>query len=336
MVEALVSNGDPGQGLELIHQVQRAADTAGLLNAIIYCSVLKGFSHRKQFDRVWAVYKEMLDLKIDLSVTTYNALLDACARSADMWRVPKLLDEMAHQGIELNTISYSTILKGYCMESKLDMAFDILETMKLNKQCRPDEVTFNSLIDGCARKGLFDRGVALLKEMEEFGIPPTNFTLSVLVKLAGRSRKLDMAFELTSKLSLQYNFKLNAQVYSNLINACIQNKDIPRAFSVLQMMLEDEVQPEVRTYQLLIDASTSLGRYDDAAELLRAALGLSEVLPSLAGFNRASLQPKGGLPKAMVTQVLEEMNKGGHWALVEHTMQDMQRQLSFSIGKNQR
>ena len=36
--------------------------------------------------------------------------------------------------------------------------------MQANTDLHPDEVTYNTLLDGCARYGLFDRGLEVLAE----------------------------------------------------------------------------------------------------------------------------------------------------------------------------
>merc|ERR1719195_2558589 len=113
-----------------------------------------------------------------------------------MARVPAILEEMCDQQITPNIVTYSTILKGYCNERSIEKALELLEDMKKTTEFRPDEITYNTLLDGCARVGLYDRGVALLSEMQQEGVRPSNFTLSVLAKLATRSKRPDLAFEL--------------------------------------------------------------------------------------------------------------------------------------------
>lgn len=39
-----------------------------------------------------------------------------------------------------------------------------VQEMKRNPDLTPDEVTFNTLMDGCARHGLYERGMQLLEE----------------------------------------------------------------------------------------------------------------------------------------------------------------------------
>merc|ERR1719478_775030 len=80
MVEAVVSLGDTEGAYDLTHQVSEDTSCTGVLNSVIYCSVLKGFTREKKIDRVFSVYADMESSKVDLSVVTYNTMIDACAR----------------------------------------------------------------------------------------------------------------------------------------------------------------------------------------------------------------------------------------------------------------
>lgn len=304
MVEALASNGEPEAGYELIREQMRDPQTCGLVNAVIYCSVLKGFSHRKRFDQVWEVYEEMKVEKLQFSIVTYNTLIDACSRSGEMGRIQALLEEMASAQIDPNLITYSTVIKGYCQENRLHKAFELLEDMKRTKQFCPDEVTYNTLLDGCARYGMWDRGIALLDEMEKAGVAPSNFTLSVLVKLANRSKRPDKGFELTESLCAKYHIRLNVHVFNNLVHCCTAHGDLRKGLEVLERMLREKVRPDPRTYMLLLRGCISAQAPDDAAGLLRAAAGLRGAHP-VVGNNGSLAQPKGGLASELVSEVLE-------------------------------
>lgn len=305
MVEALCSNGEVEAGYELINEMLKDEQWSPLVNAVIYCSVLKGFSHQKRFDRLWTVYKEMLGHNLQFSIVTFNTLVDACSRNSEMSRIPALLKDMIAQGIQPNLITYSAVLKGYCQENRIEEAFSVVEGMVQTTSLRPDEIMFNTLLDGCARQGLYSRGTGVLEDMQKANVAPTNYTLSVLVKLASRSKKLDKAFEFCEEIPTKYKFRLNVHVYSNLVNACIMSKDLGRAFGVFEKMLTERVRPETRTYTLLIRACVANGEADDAAGLLRAAVGLSGVHRSLSKYDSRLLQPQGGLASALITEVIE-------------------------------
>eukprot|EP00429_Kryptoperidinium_foliaceum_P053048 CAMPEP_0176074026 /NCGR_PEP_ID=MMETSP0120_2-20121206/36991_1 /TAXON_ID=160619 /ORGANISM="Kryptoperidinium foliaceum, Strain CCMP 1326" /LENGTH=1009 /DNA_ID=CAMNT_0017407715 /DNA_START=80 /DNA_END=3109 /DNA_ORIENTATION=- len=306
-VEALAANGQVDAAYELIREQLADPQVRPLVNAVIFCSVLKGFSHRKRFDRVWAVYEEMKAAKLECSVVTFNTLVDACARSGEMGRVPQLLDDMGAQGIEPNLITYTAVIKGYCQHKRLDSAFELLEDMKRSRNLIPDEVTYNTLIDGCARYGMYERGIAVLREMKENGVPPSNFTLSVLVKLASRCKRPDGAFELCEKICAEYGLRLCVHVFNNLIHACTSSGDFPRALKVAARMLGERVRPDTRTYSLLLWGALAERAQDDIAGLLRAAARLPGAHPMLlnAASSAMALTPKGGLSREAVSEALE-------------------------------
>merc|ERR1719482_460014 len=167
-------------------------------------------------------------------MVTFNTLIDACARSGDLSRIPLLLRDIESQGLKMGLVTYSVILKGYCQKNMLDEAFELFYDMIENAGLQPDEIMYNSLLDGCARQGLYDRGMKLFRKMEESGVRPSNYTLSVLVKMANRGKKLGKAFELYKELSSKHNFRMNVHVFGNLIQACIAHREVSRGMSVLE------------------------------------------------------------------------------------------------------
>jgi len=282
------------------------------VNAIIYCSVLKGFSHRKLFHRVWEVHDEMRQQKLQYSIVTYNTLIDACIRSGEMTRIAALLELMASDNIRPNVITHSTVLKGYCQDNRVDKAFEVLEDMKRCPDFAPDEVTYNTLLDGCARHGMLERGLELLKDMEASNVTPSNFTLSVVVKLANRSKQPDKGFELCYSLSRKYNIRLNMHVYNNLIHASTAHGNLPRALDVFKEMLSAKARPDNRTYTLLLRALIDAASATEAAGLLRASTGLPGVPQWLTQYKPAALQPKGGMSDAVIVEVLEGIADACH------------------------
>merc|ERR1719222_1321568 len=120
---------------------------------------------------------------------------------------------MEQHKIQPNIITYSTILKGHCHAGDLQLAFSVLKDMRRDTSLKPDEIMYNSLLDGCAQNNLYEEGVSLLEQMQKEGIAPSNFTLSIMVKLLNRSRRVEQAFDLVRDLPQKYKFKPNAHVY---------------------------------------------------------------------------------------------------------------------------
>merc|ERR1719408_556946 len=100
-----------------------------------------------------------------------------------MEQVSLVIENMKRNRIWPNVITYSTMLKGHCQAGDIQAAFSILEQMKKDTKLKPDEIMYNSLLDGCAQANLVEEGLRLLEEMQQASIKPSNFTLSVMVKL---------------------------------------------------------------------------------------------------------------------------------------------------------
>merc|ERR1719401_2617042 len=253
------------------------------------------------------MYQEMRSHKMQLSIVTFNTLVDACARCGELTFIPAILEGMQDQGVKPNTITYSAIIKGYCSQDQMPKAFQLLREMKRSSANRPDEITYNTVLDGCARYGLWDKGLEVLEDMQEAGIPPSNFTLTVLAKLAHHCRRLESAFEMCDRLSKKYHIHLNIHVYNNLVQACEGDGQHARAIEVFMRLLRDEVRPDQRTYALILRSCISAGEAEEAAGLLRVGVGMPRAHPGIAGPLAALAQPRGGIAAELISEVLESM-----------------------------
>merc|ERR1719272_836203 len=307
MIEAIVSNGDTEGAYDLIQQIQDDEHCRSALNSVVYCSVLKGFTRERKIDRAMAVYKEMREGSAELSVIMFNTLIDTCARCGRMDYLPNLLADMKTQRLTPNIVTYSTMLKGYCQNGEVQKGFAILEQMKTEAHLKPDEIMYNSLLDGCAQNNLFEEGLRLLEEMQTGGVKPSNFTLSIVVKLMNRARRLDQAFSLVADITQKYHFHANMHVYTNLVHACVQNHQLKRGMGVLEQMVAEGIAPDSRTYAILVRASISKELFDQAVGLLKGALGLEEALP----FLQTSCAVCTNLDSALVNEVPENLADRG-------------------------
>merc|ERR1740133_189763 len=139
-----------------------------------------------------------------------------------MERVPALLEDMnmAMPPVQPDIVTYSTIVKGFCNTGSLDRALQILKEMQTSGKHEADELMYNSLLDGCAKEHRPDDALKLLGDMRKSGVSPSNYTLSMLVKLMGRCKRLNQAFPLLEEISQEYGLKINVQVYTCLIQGC--------------------------------------------------------------------------------------------------------------------
>merc|ERR1719512_437180 len=290
LTEALVINGYTDEAWELLHKQLECAERRGCINTVIYSTVLKGFAYLKRMDKVFVVYEEMRAKDIPCNTITYNTLLDACAKACAMNKASQLLEDMGKSCVEPDIITYSTLIKGYCAEGDVDRAFHILDEMKRDNKFSPDEIMYNSILDGCAKQHRVDDALRMLEEMKSSGVSPSNYTLSILVKLLGHARRLNQAFQMVEDMSTQNGFRPNVQVYTCLVQACIQNRRLEKALALHETMVSDAgCRVDDKFYAVLARGCLQLHQPLKAAEVVRAAY-------QLPGHSLGSPARRGGTP----------------------------------------
>merc|ERR1719333_1991358 len=278
MVDALVRNSLPDEAFDLVRGIRDESEYADILNTVIYSTLLKGFAQSRQPGRVQDVFEEMKQMGIACNTVSYNTMLDANAMTGKMDRADELFREMQASGVSPDVITYSTLVKGYCQAGDIDRGYQVLNEMVANGVHEPDEILYNSLLDGCAKQHRVDDALKLLEDMHKHNVRPSNFTLSILVKLLGRSRRLNQAFSMVEETCKRFDLQANVHVYTCLIYACFQNRQMGRALELHDNMINEAgVEPDSRTYAVLTRGCLNAGSLEKAADVVRAAYGLSPV-----------------------------------------------------------
>merc|ERR1719506_210792 len=231
-----------------------------------------------------ALYEEMKAEGIEANTITFNTILNAFAQGGAMDRVPALLEDMkaSTPPVEPDIVTYSTIVKGYCNSGSLDRALAIVKDMQSDGKLIPDEVMYNSILDGCAKEHRPTEALNILAQMKEVGVSPSNFTLSILVKLMGRCRRLNQAFSIIEDARRDYGLKWNIQVYTCLIQACFNNRQASKAVALHDQMIEEGVVPDEMAYSALVKGCLQASLIDKAIHLARCAHGLAH--PKVRGI----------------------------------------------------
>jgi pentatricopeptide repeat protein len=72
---------------------------------------------------------------------------------------------MKRNGVPLNTVLYTTLIKGFARAGRIDEALKSFATMKLHNRTYPNLITYNSLLDGLIKHSKISEAEALFDEM---------------------------------------------------------------------------------------------------------------------------------------------------------------------------
>merc|ERR1719326_2250631 len=170
-------------------------------------------------------------------------------------------------GVTPDLITYSTVIKGYCVQGDLEQAIQLFTLMR-KRGVMPDAVLFNSILDGAARKQMTSLVEQVFGDMESSGVTPGNFTLSILVKMYGKNHDIETAFSYFDTLPQKYGFEANAQVFACMMGAFASCGRIAQALELFEQIQN----PDGKAYTTIIAGSLKHGDVAGAVRLLARAL----------------------------------------------------------------
>jgi len=272
MLDAVVSAGQTQEGVALFRQWE------GIIppNTIIYSNLIKGFAAIGDAEQAMEVYEELKSRGLRMNIVAYSTLIDAQAKSGNPQKAQALLEQMEKEGCAPNTITYSCLLKAHCVKGDLDSGLKVFQDM-ISKGLKPDTVVFNTLLDGAVRCGQFNLCDRLVTEISNYGLEVSNFTLSIIIKMWGKRRKLDKAFVAVREAVEAGRLQLDSKLCTCLISACFHNQQPKRALEALEEMKSWPRcdGPDNGTYEQLLDGLQKSGLLKEAARVAIEASDLA-------------------------------------------------------------
>jgi pentatricopeptide repeat protein len=272
MLNALVNNSCVEEALTLLREWKSKVKP----NSVMYSTLLKGFSSLQNgARRSLELVEEMKKDAVPMTASLYNSLIDVQARIGTTDEVSRLRTLMAKDGFEPDAITMSLVVKSYARCGDLKMGFELFDDMASKRGGSGDTAVFNTLLDGSVRHSDFVLADYLIEHLERYKIAPTCFTLGIVVKMWGRRRCLDRAFQAVDHMTKRWRFTANRPVFSCLMSACLLNDDLDRALEVFDQLEATFQGADAKSYGVLISGAARLGRFDVAAHLTEIAFGLN-------------------------------------------------------------
>lgn len=269
MIDACIAGGDLRRSLSAFREVGERLERLPRA-ATIFATCVKACMQTKQQGVALELYTGVKDLLICNKVT-YNTLMDIFVRRGGMAAATELFRDMTMKNVMPDLITYTTLIKGHCSRGDIEQGLQMFGLMQ-RRGIKPDAVLFNSILDGCASKQMRTLTEEVLRDMEAACVSPSNFTVSILVKLYGRCGDLEAAFDIVEEYPERYGFQVNTQVFTCLMSACIANGALPRAMALLEGMEARGCTPDARTHQTLLGGCLRASDVAGVSRVLRDAL----------------------------------------------------------------
>ncbi|KAF3560522.1 hypothetical protein DY000_02012306 [Brassica cretica] len=260
IVNGLCKMGDTVSALNFLKKMEESRIK---VDVVIYSSIIDRlwkdgrhsdaqnlFSERERWSDGLRLLREMLERKIDPDVVTFSVLV----KEGNFFEAEELYDDMIRMGVYPNTVTYNSIIDGFCKQDRLDDAEHLFYLMS-TKGCSPDVITFSTLIDGSCRAKRVDDRIKLLREMSRRGLVANAVTYNTLIHGFCQVGDLNAAQDLLHEM-------ISSGVWPDIVmQKSKMDLDATHPFN--------GVEPDVQTYNILITGFINEGKFLGAEELYK-------------------------------------------------------------------
>ncbi|XP_072961561.1 putative pentatricopeptide repeat-containing protein At5g13230, mitochondrial isoform X1 [Typha angustifolia] len=185
-----------------------------------------------------------------------NSLVDTYAKCGNIREARKVFDMIK----EHDVISWNAIISGYAIHGLAGDALGLFTKMN-GTMIKPNDVTFVGVLSVCSNIGLVKQGLSIFNSMtQDYGIKPCMEHYTCIVRLLGRSGRLNDAMKFIEEIPLEPT----AMVWRALLSACLVHKNVEMGKFCAEKVLEIEPQDET-TYILLSNMYAAAGIWDEVA-----------------------------------------------------------------------
>lgn len=306
------------------------------LDTVGYNTLIKGYSRAGKVSKCFELQDQMKARGQSPSEVTFGILLDACISSEDLVNARRVFQDLRNSGLRMNAvhfttfikglvasgdfheadivlqdmlcspftepdlITYSTLVKAYADRGQVESAVGILKQM-LQRRVEPDEVIFNSLLNGCVCRAspmTAKEVFAVFDELISHGLKPSAATLSILLKSLVRGEEWQAALQLLREVPARFKMETESRLYAQLAQACITVGRGNRLQEVYEEFLASPASRNPHTAESvngrLLKQCIRCARPEFASMLLDIALQAGScVEPRVAVMVRDAIQRKG-------------------------------------------
>eukprot|EP00249_Psilotum_nudum_P005262 c18715_g1_i1 orf=382-1635(+) len=191
----------------------------------------------------------------------YNAMLEIMGFAKMFKYMRTLFWRMKESKCRISCATYTILIRCYGNAGRVTRACEAL--MELNASCRgPNLQAYNCLLESFVKLGRIDSGLLVFKEIQNLGMIPNEFTISILTKGLCTAGRLQEAWDILRAAPFVNNI-----CYNVLLRGFCDAKRMDDSFTIWDEMKAKGLVSDVYTYNALIVGSCKAGRLDEALNL---------------------------------------------------------------------
>lgn len=201
------------------------------------------------------------------TVQVYNSMMGVYARTGRFNKVQELLDLMRERECEPDLVSFNTLINARLKAGAMmpNVAMELLNEVR-RSGLRPDTITYNTLISACSRESNLKEAMKVFDAMEAQRCQPDLWTYNAMISVYGRCGLSGKAEQLFKELESK-GFYPDAVTYNSLLYAFAREGNVDKVKEVCEEMVNMGFSKDEMTYNTIIHMYGKQGQHDLALQL---------------------------------------------------------------------
>ncbi|XP_010029819.1 pentatricopeptide repeat-containing protein At4g36680, mitochondrial [Eucalyptus grandis] len=239
------------------------------------CTLIRSYGVAGMFDHAMRTFEEMDRLGAPRTVLSLNAVLSACNASRLFGRVPELFAALPGKyGVSPDRVSYGILVKSYCEAGAPEKGIEVLREME-EKGVEVTAVTFTTILDSLYKSGRAAEAEALWDEMAKAGCALDAAAYNVRIMNAQSSGPEDVK-KLIREMS-DAGFKPDTISYNYLMTAFLKAGEMDEAIGVYKELEGNGCKPNAASFRTLIHYLCKDGDYEKGYKIFKESVKVHKI-----------------------------------------------------------
>ncbi|KAH6765888.1 LOW protein: PPR containing protein [Perilla frutescens var. hirtella] len=190
-------------GCRRIEEMEKWFDEFQLMglkpDIVTYNILIKSYGNSGLYQKMASVLEFMKKRFFSPTVVTYNIIIDTFGKAGDIEKMDEIFLKMKHQGMKPNSITYSSLVSAYGKVGLLGSIDSILRQVE-SSDVVLDTPFFNCIIHAFGNAGDIERMMELFDAMEGNGCKPDNITFATIIETCRKQGMISTAQNLESRM----------------------------------------------------------------------------------------------------------------------------------------
>ncbi|XP_013638734.1 PREDICTED: pentatricopeptide repeat-containing protein At1g11900 isoform X1 [Brassica oleracea var. oleracea] len=264
LVEKYRRDGNLSAAYDLLQSLQ---DKNIWLPVPVFKNLLAAAGEKKDTKLSCRAFKMMLvQAGTPLNSDCYLNLARAFIDTDDCVHLLSLLKEVSEASLPCRLIVINRTILAFAEFRQIHKVLMILEKMR-EWECKPDVITYNSVLDILGRAGLVNEMLSLLSSMkEDCDVSLNIITYNTVLNGMRKACRFDMCLVLYEEM-VQCGIEPDLLSYTAVIDSLGRSGNTKEALRLFDEMKQRVIRPSVYVYRALIDCLKKTGEFNRALQL---------------------------------------------------------------------